>query len=306
MYRLCVVVILMLTVACGHRRVPDKQTPAQPVSRVFVSVLPPVGMSGDVAREYMRDHYWDKFDFSDTLFIAEIDTLQMLNAYAGYVAHCLSADAPAPMDSLMRKAAVSKPMLSYFAMLAEKVLYDPNSPLRSNELYISVLQRVVASPFFDKWEKIAPQHDLQLALQNRVGHKANDFVYTLASGATGRLSAISAEYTLLFINSPGCPMCREIREVITQSPMLNEMIEQGRLKVLAIYIDEDLTEWHAHREFIPASWINAYDKNQVITQKERYDLRAIPSLYLLDRDKTVLLKDGVSVSEVESVIDHRL
>lgn len=37
------------------------------------------------------------------------------------------------------------------------------------------------------------------------------------------------------------------------------MIERGRLKILALYPDEDLTEWRNYRDHIPATWINAYD-----------------------------------------------
>lgn len=122
-----------------------------------------------------------------------------------------------------------------------------------------------------------------MAMQNRLGQPANDFRYTLASGASGTLYGLQAEYVLLFINNPGCAMCREIREAITSSPMLSEMIERGRLKVLALYPDEDLTEWRDYRDHIPASWINAYDKGCVVREKSLYDLHAIPALYLLDR-----------------------
>ena len=45
-----------------------------------------------------------------------------------------------------------------------------------------------------------------MAMQNRIGERANDFRYTLASGATGTLYGVKAEYVLLFINNPGCPM----------------------------------------------------------------------------------------------------
>lgn len=54
---------------------------------------------------------------------------------------------------------------------------------------------------------------------------------------------IRAEYLLLFINNPGCNMCKTVREAISASPMLNELIERGKLKVLALFPDEDLTEW---------------------------------------------------------------
>ena len=209
------------------------------------------------------------------------------------------------MDSLMRRAAVSRPMLDYFAMLADRVLGDPNSPLRNDEFYIPVLRAQLSSPWYDEYERLAPEYRLSLASQNRIGEQANDFRYTLASGATGTLYGLRAEYVLLFINNPGCPMCREIREAISASPMLTELIEHGRLRVLALYPDENLDEWRAYREQIPASWINAYDDGCVLREKGLYDLSAIPSLYLLDAQKRVLVKDATDVALVEEVIDRR-
>ena len=137
--------------------------------------------------------------FTDTLFVSEADTVQMIEAFARYIA--VLSDRPAdsaPMDSLMRRASSSKPMLDYFAMLAGTVLHDPNSPLRNDEFYIPVLRAQLASPFYDEYERIAPQYDLEMAMQNRLGQPANDFRYTLASGASGTLYGLQAEYVLLF------------------------------------------------------------------------------------------------------------
>ena len=53
------------------------------------------------------------------------------------------------------------------------------------------------------------------------------------SGVSRRLYDLRAEYVLLFINNPGCPMCREIHEAIEISPVLRRLIADGRLKVLA-------------------------------------------------------------------------
>ena len=53
---------------------------------------------------------------------------------------------------------------------------------------------------------------------------------------------------------------------------------------------------------MPAGWINGYDNGMVITEKRLYNLSAIPSLYLLDSQKRVLIKDGVSVAHIEDVI----
>mgnify|MGYP002559193529 CR=1 FL=1 len=98
---------------------------------------------------------------------------------------------------------------------------------------------------------------------------------------------------------------KQLREQISGSPMLSEMIERGRLKILALYPDEDLTEWRNYRDHIPATWINAYDAGCLVRENGTYDLTAIPSLYLLDSDKRVLVKDCTDVPYIEEVIDRR-
>ena len=307
MYRTLVLILAAVGLAaCGGRapRRPAATTAETPA--VFLPAIAPAALAPEERVEWLRWHYWDNFDFADTTFLARADTLQLFEAYARYVQLLFSAPTDgAPMDSLMRRAAVSRPMLDYFAMLADQVLGDPNSPLRNDEFYIPVLRAQLSSPWYDEYERLAPEYRLSLASQNRIGQPANDFSYTLASGATGSLYGLRAEYVLLFINNPGCPMCREIREAISASPMLTELIEHGRLRVLALYPDENLDEWCAYREQIPASWINAYDDGCVLREKGLYDLSAIPSLYLLDAQKRVLVKDATDVALVEEVIDRR-
>lgn len=297
--------VLCLT-ACGNRARRAGSAPETPLPGVFLPPVAPASLSPAEQRAYLREHYWDRFDFSDTLFLRRADTLQLAEAFARYVA--LLSERPedaAPMDSLMRRASASRPMLDYFAMLGRLVLHDPNSPLRNGEFYIPVLEAQLASPWYDAYERIAPAYELELVSQNRIGRPANDFRYTLASGATGTLYGLKTEYVLLFINNPGCAMCRDIREALEASPMLTEMLERGRLALLALYPDEDLAEWRAYCDRIPASWVNAYDRGCVIREQGLYDLAAIPSLYLFDRDKRVLVKDATDVARIEEVIDRR-
>lgn len=271
--------------------------------RLFVPALAPAMMSPEQQAAYLNEHYWDKFDFADTLFIREADTLQMITALAVYTQRYVPDSlAVESMSRLFGKASSSKPMLEYFMMLAETVLHDPNSPMRNDELYILVLETALASGLFDKYERMPYEYDLNMARQNRVGRKANDFRYTLASGEAGRMYDIAADYLLVFISNPGCPMCRDVRGQIEASPMLNELIERGTLKVLVIYPDEDMTAWREHLKEYPPSWINAYDYGCAITKERLYDLRAIPSLYLLDSQKRVMAKDCVDVAYIEHLI----
>lgn len=302
-YRIFTACALLALASCGG---PSRRTaPAETTRpRVFLPPIAPAALPDEEKRAYLRDRYWDRFDFGDTLFVREADTLRMVEAFARFVA--LISDAPTdagPMRRLMAQASASRPMLDYFAFLASEVLHDPNSPLRNDEFYIPVLEAQLRSPWYDEYERIAPQYDLEMAMQNRLGHPANDFRYTLASGETGTLYGLRAEYVLLFITNPGCPMCREVREAIEASPMCSVLVERGRLKILALYPDEDLAAWRAYAGTMPAGWIDAYDAGCVVRDEDLYDLAAIPSLYLLDADKRVLVKDATDVALVEAAID---
>ena len=303
---------LTLAVACksSHKPTTDSEptnvTTEQTAKQLnFIPALAPAMLPQEQKMEYMREHYWDKFDFADTTFINQIDSTKMLTAFAvyatGYIPDSLAYKY---MPRLMQRASTSKRMYTYFLMLAEGVLHDPNSPLRNDEKYIPVLENAVQSSWLDEYERMPYEYDLEIARQNRIGRTANDFTYTLASGRTATLHNIKADYTLIFISNPGCPMCREVKEQITTSPMLQELIERKELKVLVIYPDTDLEAWREHLQDYPASWINGYDADQRIEKERLYDLKAIPALYLLDKQKRVMAKDCTDVAYIEKLLSE--
>ncbi|WP_298064200.1 DUF5106 domain-containing protein [uncultured Rikenella sp.] len=179
-------------------------------------------------------------------------------------------------------------------------LSDPNSQIRNDELYIPLLEAMIASPFYDSTEKVRPRYRLEMARKNRVGQPAADFAYTLADGKRGNLYAVEAPFTLVYINNPDCHACEEILQQLSGSSVIDNQQKSGRLKIVAIYPDKDLGAWRKHLKETPETWINGYDAELAIRRQELYDLRAIPSLYLLDRDKKVLLKDCTSVDLIEA------
>ncbi len=69
----------------------DRASASRP--RVFLPAIAPAGLSPDEQRDYLRRHYWDRFDFTDTLFVSEADTVQMIEAFARYIA--VLSDRPA-------------------------------------------------------------------------------------------------------------------------------------------------------------------------------------------------------------------
>ena len=59
-----------------------------------------------------------------------------------------------------------------------------------------------------------------------------------------------------------------------------------------MYIDEDIAAWKAYSGQYPKNWSSGYDPEFSIRESVSYNVRAIPSLYLLDSEKKVLMKDA--------------
>ena len=71
-----------------------------------------------------------------------------------------------------------------------------------------------------------------------------------------------------------------------------------------VYIDEDLKSWREYMPVYPREWLNGYDASHIIREDVLYCVRAIPSLYLLDSDKRILLKDPPLDRVLQALYDY--
>jgi hypothetical protein len=302
------IIALFAFSSCHNGKAQKEQTTqeAPETPRFTLPEIPAMYISPEQQADFLIKHYWDNFDFTDTTCIHPPKITEQ--AYAGFldVANHVPLEAACDgMKRLMTCAAKDKKVFKYFVSLADKFLYDPNSPFRNEEFYIAILEKMIETDVLDDVEKSRPQYRLKLARKNRLGTKALNFAYTASSGKQGTLYGLPAEYLLLYINNPGCHACGEITEGLKRSGVVQYLLSEKRITILCIYPDEDLGEWIKHQDDFPPTWINSYDKGAVIRDKDLYDLKAIPSLYLLDKNKTVLLKDA-TLPQIEQYLSNNI
>ena len=182
-------------------------------------------------------------------------------------------------------------------------LADPNSPLRNEECYIPFLEYAIKEGKIDEAYKERYSFQLRNALKNRVGTIANDFKYITREGTTGTLKSIKANYTLIYFNNPDCHDCKRVYNILAgDSPTLAHLVARGELAILALYPDESLTSWNKNKGIYPYNWIVARYARDI--DRERYNIPAIPSTYLLDKNKKVIYKDAI-IEAVESYLRHK-
>lgn len=271
----------------------ENEAPRDTITTFTLPAIPQMMTAPEQRAEFLVKHYWDHVNFADTNYIHHPEiTEQAWADYCDILNHVPLKTAQEAMRKTIEQTNADKKVFTYITDLADKYLYDPNSPMRNEEFYIPVLDAMLTSPLLEEIEKVRPKARRELAQKNRISTKALNFNYTLASGAQGSLYQQQTDYILLFINNPGCHACTETIDALKNAPIINQLLEQKKLTVLSVYPDEELDEWRKHLNEFPKEWINGYDKKFAIKEQQLYDLKAIPTLYLLNKEKTVLLKDA--------------
>ena len=273
----------------------------------FPSVSVPALLSGQEAAEYAAQHYWNRYfdsasvwrDISDTL-IGGVAKKDILAAFREYIITLWSIPYPDALEAQKRMISQAEATLEtdtsgrvydFITSTMESALWNPQSELRNEGFYIPVIESVLRTRRTGDHYSTYYLSQLSSCTANSPGTAAADFAYTDAKGLPHTLYSTPGEYTLLLFSNPGCPACRSIIAMLKDSPLINSLHREGRLTLLSIYIDEDLAEWHKGLSDYPEVWITGYNHDLDIRDNLTYDVRAIPSLYLLDRDKKVIFKD---------------
>ena len=307
--------VAVIAAGCGQNRKAE-QFQALP----FPDVKIPAMMTGsaDVA-EYISMHYWDGLtdpsrDYPcDSLYVSGVkkeDVEQKFadwNAVLGVLPRSIADKA---VNALYEKAAAcerkdtSSNVFDTFVMLAEKYFYDPNSPVRNEDHYHAFVRNLASFEGFDEAVRGKYAYQARMTALNRAGTVAADFRFADRNGRIHSLHGINAPMTLLFFSNPGCDACMEIIKVLSGHEGIASMIADGRLAVLNIYIDEDIQAWRDYMPIYPEQWYNGFDPDLVIRGETLYNVRAIPSLYLLDHEKRVILKDAPENRVFETLLSR--
>ena len=206
------------------------------------------------------------------------------------------------LDSLLRSAAGDSIVFRQTVYFLHQPLSSPNSAYRNDDLFEQLLQWQLSSKWFSVEEQELARGRLHLVRQNRPGKPANNFTFITPAGKKQQLYDIPAKYLLLYFNNPECDACKEMRKSLVASAVIRRKLESGELKLLSVYTDTTVSKWKAHLKDYPAAWIHGRDEQEFLHKNKVYDLRAIPTLYLLDSGKRVVLKDVLEVAVIEGKV----
>jgi hypothetical protein len=202
---------------------------------------------------YLLEHFWQDYAFADsTAMNREVGEQGMVD-FLNFMQHADSVSAMQGASVFADSLETHPSAVPFFEGLMARYLGDSESPLYSDEVYVHLLRALPETPQ-RTWLLV------QLA-KNRVGSHAADILVTTADGKQMRLERIKAEQTLLIFYDPDCRRCQRLDAQLEQEPSI---VQNPRLKVVR------------------------KDMNDL---KGEYYVPHTPALYLLDKEKRVVLKN---------------
>ena len=251
----------------------------------FIYPVPPDSIGGRQDRiSYMAKHFWTESTIADTTYFQSpkllLDYLYLLKQ---------TDEQQKCVQSFVSLACKQEKTFGQILYWLDNILYDSSSPHYNENLYSSMMNAVIISDA-DPAMKLIPKQRVEIMKKNQVGKQAHDFSVMDMKGNYLHLYSINSPFLLLVFNHPECSLCHKTEENIESNSFIQRLLIESKLKVLAITIDAERGEWERHA--YPKNWIVGLDVSKEIYSKRLYDIQRLPSLYLLDKEKRVLLKEA--------------
>ena len=259
---------------------------------------------------YLSEHYWDNYNFADTLllkskevteqgFVNFIDILNRFNldnASKG-VAHKDIAQKDITRKDITQKDITRKDITQKdiarkditqkgiacftrkafsnaaakerFENLIEHYFEDQLSPVRNDRVYLIFLEEMKNSPCFNETEKERIAFKIKTTNKNLPGDIAINFKFKDENGKEHQLSDYKDQKVILYFYDPDCENCHEV------SAWLKQQTIPADIKVLKMIADN-------HISYI-------------------YSLKNMPTIFLLDKENKVILKDCTAQELIENI-----
>ncbi len=255
---------------------------------------------------YYANHYLDNIDLSDKRFIRLPYFVEKLDTYFDKVLIQHPDSITKAAIATIEKTKRSKEMYQFVTQYLfnkindNKIMGMENAMVAlADKYYLSGEAFWASDDFLEKLKKHVEQIRPTL-----IGKTAHNLFMESITGEYFKLHEINAPITILIFYEPSCGHCKKEIPLIYNDVFLKYR-DQG-LKAFVVYSMNDKKEWE---EFINEhelyDWINVYDPYHETNFRYHFDIRATPTIFILDKDKNIIAK-RLDVNQIANFVEHKL
>ena len=255
---------------------------------------------------FQQEHFWDNFDYTDERFLYTPFYKPKLETWFTKVLYQQYDSVRGPVFEFIEEVKSNKRIFQFVAS------YFLNASIQSNILGMDALFVDLAKTYYLNgqafWvseETLKKVRENVLFLRdNLIGNTAPDLTMQTYDGEFASLHKIDAKITAVLIFEPNCSHCKVFVPQFYKEVYLPN--KKKGFEVFAIYSQDNKEEWTEfllkHNMF---DWINVWDPEHETGFKISYDARQTPRVYILDKNKKILVK-RLDIEQVKKVLEFEL
>ncbi len=252
--------------------------------------------------KYYKNNFWNDIDIADPGLLRTPLLDVKIKEYLDNIVIQQSDSVIKEVDLLIAKASTNKEAFRYLLItLVNK--YESSNMIDFDKVFVHLIETYYLTGQADNWTTPETLDKLKnrvaMIKPNFIGNDAPRLILWDTLGNEINLRGIEAAFTVLYFYSPECGHCK------TKTPLLYEsypdLVAKG-VEIIAICTDTDEKKW---KDFIVKNdlgWINLADLESKTNVRYFYDIRSTPTVYILDKDKKIVLKK-IDVLDIPNVID---
>lgn len=143
---------------------------------------------------------------------------------------------------------------------------------------------------------------VELFYRNQLGLPAQNLYLNMADKSSYSIYDSQGKYTVLYFYNMDCSLCEAV------SPEMKKIYDKYHSKgveFLGIYTgsSKERKKWTRYIASQQFEWVNLYDKNDTQEMFAKYNLSAVPAIYLLDEEKCTIAKD-INPKTLDEILNY--
>lgn len=247
---------------------------------------------------YLMEHFWDAMNLKSQTPVDQNLLNEAFRVYSVPMRFADKAKVTASADKLIKGLEKNPVLLLQFTKAAEEALYGPRAEAWIDEIYVKFISALVKNKKVPDSRKPKYQKQLNSLEKTITGMTAPEFKFTNKDGREATYFPMSTPTMIIFCN-PKIPDWRMTRLTMETNLKLKQAIDKGQINIIFI-VPDDLADWKEETSNYPGNWTVGYAPGV----GETYDFRLAPSIYIIDSEGKIVMKNITPAQGVDEILNQ--
>lgn len=240
---------------------------------------------------YMKNHYWDNFNFARSGLIRTPVFQEKLNTYFKNILLQMPDSLVNPMVQVIEKSKKNEEVYHYVFLY---LLNESNQSqiMGMDKVFVALSEKYVLGKqksWLDTGVVAKIRERVAAVKPNLIGNIAPELKLQDSEGNYYSLRQVNAKFTLLYFWEPDCSHCQKTTPLLNKD-LYQELKNKG-VEIFAVLTQNNKEKWmKAIQEYKIQEWTHVWDPQYTSNFRKLYDVTSTPIIYILDKNKKIVAK----------------